>query len=295
MLTGLLDHFDAVADHHEVIASANGLLNGLLKRHLIQNGAHVEIVGHSETVEGVLMAEQLGHDVVAEAGGPAASIRIVGGVVAVAGHHAVEFWQQRGVGQQFALFHLLAAFRDHWQELMWVALGGAVAGEVLAAAQDAFLAHGAVEDARVGDDLLRIFAVGAAFERVVRRIVIADVQNRAEVEIETEVTQNLSGEFAMTLDQFGIALVSQRLGIRRLLADQTQSRNAAAFLVDGDERLDVRDVAQVVDEFAELLRRLNVPSEQNKTTRLEFFEPGGGFRGEFRAGDAHEKKLAEGE
>jgi hypothetical protein len=57
---------------------------------------------------------------------------------------------------------------------------------------------------------------------------------------------------AVTLDEFGIAFVAQCLRVGRLLADQPQSRNTPAFLIDRDERLNVREVAQVVDQFAEL-------------------------------------------
>jgi chromosome segregation and condensation protein ScpB len=83
------------------------------------------------------------------------------------------------------------------------------------------------------------------------------------------------------------------LRIRRLLANQTQPRNASAFLINRDEGLDVRDVAEVSDEFAELSRTLDVPAEKDEATGLELFETGGGFGVEFGTGDAHEKELTE--
>ena len=83
---------------------------------------------------------------------------------------------------------------------MWIAFGGAVTGKVLGTTQDTFAAQGAVEDSGVVDDLLGIFAPAAAFEGVVRRVVLADVEHGAEVEIEAKQAQDLASEFAMLLD-----------------------------------------------------------------------------------------------
>jgi hypothetical protein len=164
VLAGEFDHFEAVADHDEVIAGADGFLDGLLEGDLVEDGAHVEVVGHSEAVEAELVAEEFGADVVGEAGGPAGAVGVVGGVVAVAGHDAVDLWQEGGVGHEFAHFHLGAGFGDDGEEFVGVALGGAVAWEVFGAGEDAFGAHGAVEDACVVDDLLGVAAPAAAFE-----------------------------------------------------------------------------------------------------------------------------------
>ena len=98
MLACKLDHLQPVADHHDVIASADCFLDGLLKGDLIQNGTHVEIIGHREAFEAELIPQQACADIVREAGRPAGSIWVVGGVIAVAGHHAVDLRQECAVG-----------------------------------------------------------------------------------------------------------------------------------------------------------------------------------------------------
>ena len=64
VLASQFHHLQAVADHHQVVAGAHGLLDGLFKGHLVQDGAHVEIVGHGQAFKAQLVAQQLGHDVV---------------------------------------------------------------------------------------------------------------------------------------------------------------------------------------------------------------------------------------
>lgn len=83
------------------------------------------------------------------------------------------------------------------------------------------------------------------------------------------------------------------MGIGGLLADETESGDATPFLVDGDEGLNVGEIAQVVDEFAELLWGDNVSAKEDEATGLELFETGGGVGVEFRSGDTGEEELAE--
>jgi hypothetical protein len=98
---------------------------------------------------------------------------------------------------------------------------------------------------------------------------------------------------AVALDQAQIAFLAKLLGIRGLGANEAEARHAAALLVDGDERLDVREVAKVVDELAQLFGGVDITAEENKSPRLEFFEAIGGFDVQFRSGHAREEKLAE--
>jgi hypothetical protein len=101
--------------------------------------------------------------------------------------------------------------------------------------------------------LLGVFAPASAFEGVVCGVVVGDVEDRAEVEVEAEEAEDLAGEFAVLFDEVGVAFVAKGLGIGRFLADESEAGDATAFLVDGDEGFDVGQVAEVVDEFAELL------------------------------------------
>ncbi len=107
------------------------------------------------------------------------------------------------------------------------------------------------------------------------------------------MAEQLAGEFAVLFDELRVTFIPKGLGIGGLLADETESGDAAAFLIDGDERLNVGEVAQVVDEFAELLWGDDVSAKEDEATGLEFFETGGGIGVEFGARDAGEEELAE--
>lgn len=45
---GVFYHFEAVADHAEVVACFDCFLNGLLETDFVEDGSHVEVVGHDE-------------------------------------------------------------------------------------------------------------------------------------------------------------------------------------------------------------------------------------------------------
>lgn len=228
-----------------------------------------------------------------KAGGPTWTVGVVGRVVGVTCHYAVDLRKEGGVRHEFAHLHLRAGFGDDGQEFMGIALGGAVAREVFCAGKDALGAHGAVEHASVIDDLLGVFAPAAALERVVGGIIVGDVEDGAEVEIEAKESENLAGEFAVLLDEIWVTFVAESLCVWGFLPDEAQAGDAASLLVDGDEGLDVGQVAKVVDEFAELFRRDDVPPEENKAARLKLFEAGGGFLVKFRTWDAGKEELAE--
>jgi hypothetical protein len=72
----------------------------------------------------------------------------------------------------------------------------------------------------------------------------------------------------MAPDKIDIVPLAQLLRIRGLVADQTQARDAATFLVDRDDRLYLTQIAQVVDQFAQLRRAFDVAPEKNKTPGL---------------------------
>ena len=288
-----LHHFQSMANHDDVIASADCFLNGLLKGDLVQNGTHVEIIGHREAFEAELIPQQACADIVREAGRPAGTIWVVGGVIAVAGHHAIDLRKQCAVGQEFFLFHVGGGLGNDGQEFMRIAFGRSVAREVLGTGKDAFASHGAIEHACIGHHFLRITAITTALEGVVCGVVIRDVEHRAEIEIETEEAQKLTREFAMGLDELGVPFIAQRLCIGRFFTDEAQTGNAATLLINGDEWLDVREIAQVIDELPQLLWGFDVTTEKDVSAGLEFLETGGGFGVEGRTGNAGEEQLAE--
>ncbi len=95
----------------------------------------------------------------------------------------------------------------------------------------------------------------------------------------------------MPADELRIALLAELLRIGRFVAEELEARDAAALLVDRDDRLHVGEIAQVVDQFPELRRRLDVPAEEDVAARLDGPEFPGGGGIEFGAGNADEEEL----
>ena len=54
----------------------------------------------------------------------------------------------------------------------------------------------------------------------------------------------------MATDESEVATVAELLGVRRFVADQLEARNAATFLIDGDDRFRLAEIAKIVDELA---------------------------------------------
>jgi hypothetical protein len=92
-------------------------------------------------------------------------------------------------------------------------------------------------------------------------------------------------------DQIQIPGVAELPGAGRLVPDTCEARNAAAFLVDRDDRLNAAQIPEVVDEVAQLLGRRDVAAEENEPSRLDLAEEAGGVGIEFRAGNTNKQKL----
>src|SRR5437870_12546118 len=152
---------------------------------------------------------------------------------------------------------------------------------MLAAACDPLPSHRFVNRARISNDLLDIFSVATAAQRIVGIVIEGNVEYGTQIQIESEEAQQTSGNVAVTPDQFYIVFVAQLLRVRRLVADQTQSRNATALLIDGDDGLDFAQIAQIVEELPELRGAFDIPAEKNERARLHFTEKPGRRRLEF--------------
>jgi hypothetical protein len=95
----------------------------------------------------------------------------------------------------------------------------------------------------------------------------------------------------MAANQIQIPAVAELLGVGRLVADEFEAGHAASLLVDRDDWFHAAQIAEVVDELAELLGRLDVSAEKDEPSGLDLTEEAGGFGIEFRAGNTNEKKL----
>lgn len=211
----------------------------------------------------------------------------------MADHHRIEFIEEGGEGDEFFGEHLLFRAVDHGKFFVGIDFSGAVGGEVFSAGEDSLAAHGAIENACVVDDFLRVRAVAAAFKGIICFVIVGDIEDGTEIEIEAEVAEELSGDAAVLFDEGAVSFFTELLGVGGFLADFAEAGDAAAFLVDGDDWFDVREIAKVVGEFPELLRAFDVAGEEDEPTGLNALEAGGGLGIEFRSGDAGEEELTE--
>src|SRR6266705_3465943 len=176
---------------------------------------------------------------------------------------------------------------------MRVGRSGGVSGKMFAAAGDPLFSHCIVERGGISNNLLDRFSVTTAAQRIVGVIGERDVQHRAKIEIKTKQPQQSPGDVAVTADKIDIVLVAKLLSVWRLAADQAQARHAPAFLIDGNDRLALAQIAQVVDEFAKLCRALDVAPKENKTPGLHSPEDAGAFRVEHFTRHTCEYQLTE--
>src|SRR5260370_3867401 len=134
---------------------------------------------------------------------------------------------------------------------------------MFATARDSLVAHRIVKRAGVAHDLLHRFSITPSAKRIVGIIVERNVKDRTKIEIESENAQQTRGDVTVTTDKADIVLVAQLLRIRWFAADQSQTRNAAAFLIDGDNWFDPAQIAEIADKLSQLRCGLNVAPEKN--------------------------------
>jgi hypothetical protein len=94
-------------------------------------------------------------------------------------------------------------------------------------------------------------------------------------------------------NETNVTTFAELLRVRRLISNQPQPRDAPTFLIDCDDRLDRAQVAQVVDQFPQLHRALDVPAEDDEAARLHFAKERGGFAIDLFAGHTREDQLTE--
>ena len=206
-------------------------------------------------------------------------------------HHAIHRFREVPEDSEFVLFHEFLRALDAGKFVVRVEAGRGIAGEMLAAAHHSGGPQCLVEGSGFFNDLGDIAAVAAPAERVVGLVVKGNVQHGAEVQVESENAQDAAGDVSMTADQIQIPAVAELLGIGRLVADEFEAGHASTLLVDRDDRLHAAQIAEVVDELAELLGGLDVSAEEDESSGLDLTEEAGGFGIEFCAGNTNEKKL----
>jgi hypothetical protein len=211
----------------------------------------------------------------------------------VAYHHAINLPHKPAENREFIAFQLIARAIDLRQIVMGIDPRRGVAREMFSAARDAFRAKRIVESSCVPNDLLDRFPITTASQGIVRFVVERNVQHRTEIEIEPKEAQEAAGNPAVTPNECELVLIAQLLRVRRFISNQTQTRDPTTFLVDGDNWLDLAEVAQVVDQFSKLDRAGNVPTEKDEAAGLDAPEKHGRLAVQFRAGNTAKKELSQ--
>src|ERR1700757_351455 len=138
---------------------------------------------------------------------------------------------------------------------------------MFAATGDPLLTHGVIKRTGIAHNLLDVFPVAPAAQRILSVLIERNVEHGTKIQIESEKAQQTSGNVAVAPDQIDVIFIAQLLRVRRFVSDPPQSRDAPAFLIDRNDGLDVAQLAQIVDEFSELWRALKVASKNNECSR----------------------------
>jgi hypothetical protein len=139
---------------------------------------------------------------------------------------------------------------------------------MFAATENPLPAQPFIERARQPYDLFHALAVAAAAERIIRVVIEGNVEDGTEIEVETEQAEEPAGDLAVAPDEGNVVAITELLRVRRLVPDQPQPGHAAAFLVDRDDWLDLAHIAQVIDQFPQLGRALDIAAKENESARL---------------------------
>lgn len=192
---------------------------------------------------------------------------------------------------EFVSFHEVLGTLDAGEFMVGVESRRGVAGKVFSATENAGGAKAIIEGAGFLNHLGHIAAIASAPERVVSFIIEGNIEHGTEVEVESEQAEDASGDVSVATYESEVPAVAELLGVGGLVADELESGNSPAFLIDGDDRFHLTEIAEVVDELAELRGGLNIASEENEAAGLDLAEEAGGFGIEFGAGDADEQEL----
>ena len=195
--------------------------------------------------------------------------------------------------RQLLFIQLRARALDFRQIVMGVDRRGGISGEMFAAAQNPLPAQRFIERTGQPDDLFDGLAVAAAAQGIISLIVERNVEDRAEIEIESKKAEEPARYFAMLPNERYVIPITQLLRIRRFVPDQPQSRNAPSLLIDRDNRFYFAEIAQIIDQLPELSRALNVAAKQNVPTRLDATKERRGLRIQFEPGHSGKDQLTQ--
>src|SRR4029077_11715219 len=92
-----------------------------------------------------------------------------------------------------------------------------IAGEMFPAAGYARSTQRVLKGCGVPDHLLDRFSVAATTQGIVRVVIKRNIEHGTEIEIETEQSQQVSGDVAVFANQLEVSLVTELLSVRRFI------------------------------------------------------------------------------
>src|ERR1700722_4194465 len=135
-------------------------------------------------------------------------------------HHAADSVSELLKDRKFCSVQFVSASIDARQLMMGIQRRGGVTGKVLSAGLDPGFQQGLVECAGEIDDLLHRTPITSTTKGVIGLVIKRNIQDRAEIQVEPEKTEQFSCQPSMFPNQTGIAFFSELLCVGRFVADQ---------------------------------------------------------------------------
>jgi len=163
--------------------------------------------------------------------------------------------------------------------------------KVFCTSEDVLTPLPAVEDAGMVDDLLVAMTPAAPTEGVSGLGVMVDVQDRSEIEVDSEKAEKLSGGPTGLGNKSGIPVDTKFLGGRKGGAEAGGAPDPAPLVVDGNKWRDLTKVPQIVGQFPALVGVDEITREENEPTGLNLTVKRGLLGSEFRSAYAKNEEL----
>src|SRR5437763_4897272 len=148
------------------------------------------------------------------------------GIPPMTNHHAIDnivLGSSRTVAYksakdcEFFAIQLFTGAIDFRQTMMRIDDGSRIAWKMFPAACYPRNTQRAIERSRVPDYLLDRFSVTATTQGIVRLVIKRNIEHGTEIEIETEQSQQVSGDVGVLANQLGVFFVVQLCSCRRFV------------------------------------------------------------------------------
>ena len=251
-----------LAEHHQIVSRLEGREGHLPWRAPLIHRSHLQIVGETEPLVLNPAAEEVVDDFAGEGGGQG-GFSLEGGVEGVPHHHQGTEVLQETVREEVSVPELVRAGTNRGQLLVGVDSSTPQPRKVLAASEHALFRLGCQERAAEEGDVIRVGAVRPVSDPVGRGS-RREIQDRGEIEIESQGFQPLAGAARMFADEVhrrGAVAQSEVRGQGG--EDSFQAVDPASFLVDGQKWRDRNGPGEIPAERRDLRRIHEIPGEQD--------------------------------